>query len=453
MDYDFEHYLVEVRELLERGDRDDLRALLDEMRFQDIAFVFMELRIEDLPMVFNLLASGRRVDVFSHLDPDYQYRLITRLPEHEAHEILSRMDPDDLTALLEDLPKDEVRRLLRLLPFRTIRRALTLLGYPEDSVGRMMSPQFVAVRSDMSVGDALESIREQSEQGRPANTIFVVDADGRLSGIIPLKHFVLGKPEDDVTSLAAPPVATLHPEDRQQAAAEAMQHYDLEVLPVIDQDGELVGTITVDDVLDMVEEETTEDFHKMGSVGMVGLSLRDANPWLLFRKRIGWLLVLIAVGLLGGSILSGFEDVIESVVVLVFFLPMVIASGGNAGAQSSTLMVRALAVGDVHARDWVKLWTREFAVSAALGVTLGLAVAALGLWRGGMTVAFVVGLAMLLIVVISSLIGVLLPFLLSRFRLDPATASAPLITSISDIMGILIYFSLAVALLNIPGPA
>lgn len=450
MEFDFEQFHVEIRELLARGETARVREVLDLMRYQDIAAVLMELHDDELPTVFNLLAPGRRVDVFSHLDPDYQYRLIVRLPVVEAREILSRLEPDDLTALLEDLPKDEVRRLLRLLPYRTIRRALSLLGHPEGSVGRLMSPLFVSVRPDMKIGAALDHIRELSEGGVHVNNVFVTDEGEHLIGIIPLKHFVLGKTGDAVESLAGNPVASIRPEARQEEAARMMKHYDLEVLPVVGEDNELVGVVTVDDVLDVVEEETTEDFHKMGSVGMVGLSLRDAKPSLLFRKRIGWLLALVFINLIGGAIMAWFEEAIHALVALVLFLPLVIASGGNAGAQSATLMVRALAIGDVQARDWIKLWTKEFAVAAALGVTMAVAVAFLGFWRGGMAVAFVISVAMAIIVVAGSLIGLLLPILLTRLRMDPAAASVPLVTSIADVAGIVIYFTMAAALLNLP---
>lgn len=450
MEFDFEQFHVEIRELLARGETQKVHEVLDLMRFQDIAAVLMELREDELPVVFNLLAPGRRVDVFSHLDPDYQYRLIVRLPEIAAREILSRMEPDDLTAFLEDLPKDEVRRLLRLLPYRTIRRALTLLGYPEGSVGRLMSPLFVSVRPDAKIGAALDHIREQSEQGVAVNNVFVTDEQEHLLGIIQLKHFVMGKPDDEVAGLAGSPIASIRPEARQEEAARMVKHYDLEVLPVVGEHNELVGIVTVDDVLDVVEEETTEDFHKMGSVGMVGLSLRDAKPSLLFRKRIGWLLALVFINLIGGAIMVWFEESIHALVALVLFLPLVIASGGNAGAQSTTLMVRALAVGDVQARDWIKLWTKEFAVAAALGLTMAAAVALLGFWRGGAAVAAVIAIAMAMIVVTGSLIGLLLPVLLTRFRMDPATASVPLVTSIADVAGIVIYFSMAAALLNLP---
>ncbi len=446
---EFEHYLTEIRELLPQQEWERLKELLVQMAVQDIAHVLMELDDEHFPVTFRLLPDDRRNPVFAYLDPPYQRGLITHLSELDARTVLQAQDPDDLTALLEYLPPDEARHLLRLLPFRAIRRALTLLGYPEDSVGRLMTPHFVSVRPVWTVGAALAYIRAQSEQGETVNTLFVTDSHGKLLGAIPLHEFVRARPFDKVERLIQPVHSVTATVDREHAAQQ-LQHYDLETLPVTDDEGGLLGIVTVDDVLDVLEKETTEDFHKMGSVGAVHLSLRDAPARLLFQKRIGWLLVLVFINLIGGWMISGYEEIIEAVVVLVFFLPLIIASGGNAGAQSSTLMVRALATGDVHSGDWLRLWGRELAVSAALGLTMALVISTIGLWRGGIEVALVVALAMVLIVMIGSLFGMLLPFLLNRFRYDPATASVPLVTSVADIAGILIYFSIAMAIVGLP---
>jgi magnesium transporter len=217
---------------------------------------------------------------------------------------------------------------------------------------------------------------------------------------------------------------------------------------VVGEDGVLLGVVTVDDVVDLLEAESTEDFHKMGSVGNLNLSLQSASPFLLYRKRVGWLLVLVAFNAMGGYVISRYAEAIEALVALVFFLPLIIASGGNAGAQSSTLMVRAIATGEVTARDWLKLWGKEIGVSVSLGVTMGMAVSLIGLWRGGFELALLVAAAMTLIVAAASMVGMLLPIILTRFKLDPATASVPLVTSLADIFGILIYFALAVAIFN-----
>ncbi|MFP4682083.1 MAG: magnesium transporter [Ectothiorhodospira sp.] len=446
-----EHDLDVVLECLEQADLTGLRQRLDEMRIQDIAHVLMALEPDPRREVFRLLAPGRRVDVFSYLDPHHQLQLIEQISAAEGRFLLSEMLPDDLTALLEDLPKEQVRRLLRLLPFRSIRRALTLLGYPEDSCGRLMTTAVVSVRPDWTMARALEHLRDQVAVGEAVNLVYVTDEDGVLQGVLPLKYFLRADLDSPVEGLMARNLVSIRADEPQEEALRTMRHYDLPALPVVDEAGELLGVITVDDVFDVEEEETTEDFHRMGSVGAMSLSLRDARPGLLYRKRIFWLLVLVAVNILGGMVISAYETAIEAVVVLVFFLPLIIAGGGNAGAQSATLMVRSLATGEVRPGDWLRLCGKELGVAAALGGTMALTVAALGFWRGGGEIALVVSLAMLLVVLVGSMVGMILPFVLSRLRLDPATSSAPLVTSIADVAGIFIYFGLATAVLGLGG--
>jgi magnesium transporter len=449
MEHNLEQFVVEIQELLRLDDRDALQETLDFMRVQDIAWVLMELGGEDLPTVFNRLPPGRKADVFGYLDPEYQIRLLDTTPRADARFLLSEMDTDDLTALLQSLGEEQLREYLRLLPFRAIRRALKQLNYPENSVGRVMSSDVVAVEPDWSMKRALAFIRRNADE-HSNNVIFVVDGERRLLASVPIRHFLRGRAEDPVASLLeeSPPVSVSVLDDPIEAARR-IQHYDLETLPVVGEDGVLLGVVTVDDVVDLLEAESTEDFHKMGSVGNLNLSLQSASPFLLYRKRVGWLLVLVAFNAMGGYVISRYAEAIEALVALVFFLPLIIASGGNAGAQSSTLMVRAIATGEVTARDWLKLWGKEIGVSVSLGVTMGVAVSLIGLWRGGFELALLVAVAMTLIVAAASVVGMLLPIILTRFKLDPATASVPLVTSLADIFGILIYFALAVAIFNI----
>ncbi|MBS3800819.1 MAG: magnesium transporter, partial [Thioalkalivibrio sp.] len=347
---------------------------------------------------------------------------------------------------------ETLRGYLRLLPFRAIRRALKQLHYPEDSVGRVMSPDVVAVDPDWTLKRALAFVRRNADE-HSNNVIFVVDQDRVLLAAVPIRHFLRASAESPVRELidATGPVTISVSADAVEAARK-IQHYDLETLPVVGETGELLGVVTVDDVMDLIEAESTEDFHKLGSVGTLPMSPQDASPVLLYRKRIGWLLALVAFNTLGALMFSWYEEVIEAVVVLVFFLPLLVASGGNAGAQSSTLMVRAMATGEVTTRDWIRLWAKEVGVSLTLGLSMGVAVSLIGLWRGGPEIALLVALAMTAIVTVASILGMLLPVVLNKLRLDPATASVPLVTSLADIGGILIYFSLAALLLGLANP-
>ncbi len=452
MDLHLEQSVIELKELLRLDDRDGLQELLDYMRVQDIAYALMELDEEDLVTVFNRLPPGRKADVFAYLDVTYQMRLLEGSPRDDARFILSEMEPDDLTALLQTLDPETLRGYLRLLPFRAIRRALKQLHYPEDSVGRVMSPDVVAVDPDWTLKRALAFVRRNADE-HSNNVIFVVDQDRVLLAAVPIRHFLRASAESPVRELidATGPITISVSADAVEAARK-IQHYDLETLPVVGETGELLGVVTVDDVMDLIEAESTEDFHKLGSVGTLPMSPQDASPLLLYRKRIGWLLALVAFNTLGALMISWYEEVIEAVVVLVFFLPLLVASGGNAGAQSSTLMVRAMATGEVTTRDWIRLWAKEVGVSLTLGLSMGVAVSLIGLWRGGPEIALLVALAMTAIVTVASILGMALPVVLNKLRLDPATASVPLVTSLADIGGILIYFSLAALLLGLATP-
>ncbi len=440
-----------LRDYFEQEDWAGLRDYFEAQRVQDIAALLSELGdSEELVEIFRQLDSEQRPQVFSYLSPADQAGLLEALSNQEARFLLANILPDDLTALLERLPRDTVEQTLKLLSADTVKQVIRLLGYPEESAGRLMTPHFVSVQPDWSMGAALEHIREQSEKGETVNIIFITDAGGRLLDAVKLKRFILAPPAERVETLLTDQVISVPAWEDREEVVRAMQHYDLEAMPVVDNHNVLLGIVTVDDVMDVAQEETTEDFQKMGGVGVLNLSLRDARPSLLYRKRVGWLVLLVFVNIFSGAAIAHFEATIEAVIALVFFLPMLVASAGNAGAQASTLMVRALATGDVTAADWLRLWGKELAVSGALGITMGFAVSMIGLWRAGPEVGIVVALAMLCVVVMGSMLGMLLPIVLARFKLDPATASAPLVTTVADIFGILIYFSIATAILTVP---
>lgn len=389
--------------------------------------------------------------VFAYIEPvEAQYPLLQQMDVDDGRYVLQSLPPDDRTALLESLPQADVEQLFKLLTAEAVKQALKQLGYPEDSAGRLMNTQYVTVRPDWSLARALKHVRASADQGEGVNTLYVTDRSGRLVGTVSLKRLVLGTPKARVESLISGPAMSILASQDQEEAARMIQRYDITALPVVDGNDVLLGVITVDDIVDVLEEEGTEDFHKIGGVGVLDISLREARPSLLYRKRVGWLVLLVFMNIFGGAAIAHFEATIEAVIALVFFLPLIVDSGGNAGAQSATLMVRALATGDVRPRDWLRLWGKELGVAIALGVTMGIAVWGLGLWRGGVDVGTVVALAMVLVVVFGSTIGMLLPFALTRFGFDPATASAPLITSIADIGGILIYFTIATAILTVP---
>ncbi len=437
-------------ELIKRGAWDELARQYEAMHVQDIASVMEQLPPAVVEQALRELPREKWSDVFSYLSTSAQYALLVQLDDEVSRYLVGKMLPDDRTALLESLPSEEVEKLLKWLRPGDVKQALKLLGYPGESAGRLMTPEFVRIRPDWTLERALRHVRAQGESAENINTLYVVDNRGVLLGTLGVKQLILREPDVKVEDLVTGHVVSVQAAEDREEAARLIQHYDITALPVVDRNGVMLGVVTVDDVMDVVEQEHTEDFHKMGGSGVVNLSLRNARPSLLYRKRVGWLVMLVFMNIFGGAGIAYFEDTIEAVIALVFFLPLIVDSGGNAGSQSATLMVRALATGDVQSRDWLRLWGKELGVALALGLTMGAAVWGIGLWRGGSEVAMVVSLAMVLVVMVGSMIGMLLPFLLTRMNLDPATASAPLITSIADISGILVYFSLATALLTIP---
>lgn len=438
-----------LRELILAGAYDVLRTRLPEEHVQDIAEALADFEPNMVLEVLAMLPVDERPEVFAYLSTSQQYQILNAADDDIGIPFLRALPADDRTALLESLKPEQLQEILRLLAPPEVRRAMEQLGYPEQSAGRLMNTDFVTVRPTWSLARALDHVRRQGHQGDGVNTLYVTDHRGRLQGTISLKRLVLEAPDKEVMSLISGPAVTIDASEDRSEAARTIQHYDITALPVVDANGVLLGAVTVDDVMDVVEEEATEDFHKLGAVGS-GLSLRDAHPFLLYRKRIGWLVMLVFMNILSGAGIALFESTIEQVIALVFFLPLIIGSGGNAGSQSATLMVRALAIGDVNARDWLRLWGRELGVAAALGLTMGAAIYGIGLWRGGSEVAMVVSMSMVIVVTFGSMVGMVLPMLLNRFGFDPATASAPLISSIADICGILIYFSIATALLTLP---
>lgn len=440
--------MQEIGKALRRGDLERLRAHLDELAVQDIARAMLEVDSADRFVLFRLLPHERAAEVFAYLEPEHQDRLLRELTHEETREIVRRLSPDDRTALLQELPAEVTRRLLDLLSPVELRQARELLGYPPESVGRLMTPRYIAVQPEWTIDQALNHIRANADRGETANVIYVIDAHGKLLDGVELRRFVFADPRWRVRQImTGKPIRSLSAFDDREMAVRAIQHYDLNAIPVVNSNGVLLGIVTVDDVMDVAEQEATEDFHRMGTVAPFRGSVRAASPLLLYRKRVFWLVMLVFANLLTGIGIAYYQATIEAALTLVFFLPLVIASGGNAGAQAATLMVRALATGEAQLRDWARLLGKELLVSSALGVTVGLVVWAIGLLRGGIELGIVVGLSMALVVVAGSIVGMTLPFLLSRLRLDPATASAPLITSIADIVGVLVYFYVATALL------
>ncbi len=438
---------TQVKELISRRRWADIRRALVDEPPPHLADLLFSLDTREMVLVFRCLPREVSSEVFALLGKGDRNALIEALTDEETRHLLADLDPDDRTDLLQELPGEVTQRLLNLLSPADLKEARQLLGYPEDSVGRLMTPDYVAVRPGWTVAQALDHIRHRGTDSETINIIYVTDDRWKLLDALELGELILADPDAAVRDIMKGSFVALSAFDDREEAVRMMQRYDIFVLPVVDSTGVLVGIVTADDILDVAQEEATEDFHLVGAVSPLRMSYREASVSFLFRRRAGWLLGLILVSLVSSGVIAAFERVLASVIALAFFIPLLMGSSGNAGSQSATMMVRALATGDLRPGEWRATLLKELLVGASLGLVMGLASAVVGLIRGGPAVGLIVGLTMFAVIIVGNTMGVLLPFLLVRLRVDPAVASSPLITSMADATGLLIYFSVATLVL------
>ena len=414
----------------------------------ELADLLRRIEPSDRAQLFRALPQDVAGDVFAELDHDLRDRLVEDLSDVEHRQLLADLAPDDRAQVLSSLPGRATQRLLNLLDPAQLHEVRQLLGYPEDSVGRLMTPRYLAVKRHWRVGRALDHVRERGKASEMTHVVYVVDERWRLVDTLDLAVFVFADDDAPVSSVMDSVFISIGASADREEAVHLMQRHDLVALPVVDEAKVLLGIVTFDDVMDVAEDEATEDFHLSAAVQPLPGGYFATGVQFLYRARVGWLALLVVVNLLSSGVIAAFEDTLTAVVALAFFIPLIIDTGGNAGAQAATLMVRALSTRDVSLRDWKRVLGKEALVGLALGSTLGLLGAMLGAWRGGPEIGLVVFLTMITMIVVTNLIGLLLPFVLTVFRKDPAIASGPLVTSLADAAGLLIYFSFAALILG-----
>ncbi|MFN3686389.1 magnesium transporter [Salinarimonas sp.] len=427
-----------IRAFLESHETADVATMLDHLESADALAAMRALELRDRANVFGYLAPGCQVDIAELMGRHDLARLMSAMSHDERADLYKRLDPVAQEAILPGLAKAEREDLRKLA------------SYEEGTVGAIMTSDYATLSPDMTVPEAIDALRHQAIEAETVYQAYIVDEERRLVGVVSLRDLLMARPRARVRDLMDTDPVWIHATDKREEAAQLVSRYDLMAIPVINGGDRLVGIVTQDDAMDVQEEEATTDFQKVGSVQNLRGSVREAGIFLLYRARIVWLILLVFGNILSGAGIAIFEDTIAAYVALVFFLPVLIGSGGNAGSQAATLTVRALATGDVRMKDWGWMIGRELVVALFLGVTMALAISGIGLYRGGAELALVVALAMVSIVVLGSLIGMSLPFVLSKLKMDPATASAPLVTSIADVVGVLIYFTIATQLLPMP---
>ncbi len=446
---ELERKIARARELIEDKRWAELREYLSELSAPDISDLLPELGKPKQVLLFRFLPHELSSEVFSHLDSGAKDELLQSLSDKETRLLLSDLSPDDRTELLGRLPGQAIQRLTNLLSPADRWETMRLLGYPEESVGRLMTPDYVAVRPYWSIERSLEHIRKKGRESETINVVYVTDASWKLLDALELKKFILSEPADTVERIMDHTFTSTRADEDREQAVQLIQRYDLDALPVVDSDGVLLGIVTVDDILDVVEEEVTEDFHRTAAVEPLRGSYRESGVWPLFKKRIGWLFFLVLINLAASGIIAANEEILASAIALAFFIPLLNAAGGNVGAQSATLVIRAQATGDIRLGQWASTVGKELRVGMLLGLGMGVITWLFGLLRGGPGIAAVVALSMVLIVFFVNILGVVLPLLLIKLRLDPAMASSPLITSVADAVGLVIYFYLASRLLGL----
>ncbi|MCE9681742.1 magnesium transporter [Halomonas alkalisoli] len=440
-------------EALQDEQREHLDELLSELRAADLAEILEDIVEEEdgLPLVLGLLDClpiERRANVLGYLPGDEQLEIAEAISDDMLLLILEEMGSDERADLFNLLGEDRRETLLRRMARQEREDLKRLASYEEGTAGAIMTSDYVAIPSGMTVSQAMMRVRQTAPDAETVYQLYIIDGDGRLAGTMSLRQLMVARPGAQVDDLMIKDVISISVDEEQEEVARLISRYDLLAMPVTDHDERLVGIVTHDDAMDVAESEATEDFHKGMSIGQLEDGVSRVPIWSLYRKRVTWLVLLVFANLFSGAGIAYFEDTIAAQVALVFFLPLLIGSGGNAGAQAATLMVRGMATGDVGVKDWSKLLGRELLVAGALGLTMALAVAPIGVMRGGEAVAMVVAMSMVTIVLFGSLLGMCLPFVLNRVGWDPATASAPLVTTVIDACGVVIYFSIATAILT-----
>jgi magnesium transporter len=448
----------EIKSFIDARNFGALREVFQDWAPADVAEVILDMPEDEQVIIFRVLPHALAADVFEYLDFDAQQKLLRAMAHEQVVAILNEMSPDDRTALLEELPSAAARQLIRLLTPQERQIAQSLLGYPEGSVGRLMTPDFIAVREDWTVQHVLDYIREHGQDSETLNVIYVLDEHGKLIDDIRMREFLLKPLTSSVRDLMQKNFVALNLSDSQQDALNVFRKYDRTALPVIDSRGVLVGIVTIDDMLDVAEAEATEDIQKFGGVEALDEPYMRVSFFQMVRKRAVWLVILFLGELLTATAMATYQDELAKALVLALFLPLIISSGGNSGSQASTLMIRAMALGEVKLRDWWRVMNRELQAGLVLGTILGLiGVMRVSLWAligqnyfhrqpygpHWPLVAITVGVALVGVVLLGTISGSMLPFILRRVGADPATSSAPFVATLVDVTGVIIYFSIA----------
>lgn len=447
----------EIKGLIRAREFAALRLAFHEFDPAELAELIKDFSEQEQAVIFRILPRTLSAETFEYLDFDAQEALLKGLGQTEVAAILNEMSPDDRTALLEELPGPAVQQLLALLSSEERSVALSLLGYPENSVGRLMTPDYLAIQSNWTVNEVLTYIRQRGRVSESFNVLYVTDKQGKLSDDIHIRTLLLAPPEQKVEALMNYSCISLSVTDEKENAVSVFRKYDKVALPVIDSEGFLVGIVTIDDVMDVVEETDTEDIQKLGGLDALDDAYMSTPMGEMIKKRARWLVILFLGEMLTATAMSFFQDEIARAVVLALFLPLIISSGGNSGSQAATLIVRAMTLGEITLKDWQKVFRRELLTGVALGAILGgIGFIRVAAWSTvfhsygphWFLIALTVGFSLVGVVLWGSLSGSMLPFIMKKLGADPAASSAPFVATLVDVTGLIIYFTMAAIILR-----
>ncbi len=448
---------IDIHALLESKDSNGLKSLLNDWVPEELVLLCEDLSVDDIQIVFGSIDRDQAFQTFEKFEVNLQKELLDVLPNRLIALILNDMSADNRTALLEELDPEQLNRLLKLLTLREKQIAISLLGYPEDSIGRLMTPDYLTVREYWTVKDVLDYIRVNGERSETLDIIYVVDQRGYLMDDLKIGELLLAPLDNKVSDIMDGKKVSLLVTDDEEVAINVFKEFNRVALPVTDSQGILLGIITIDDVLELSEKEDTEDIQKIGGVEALEEPYMEVPLQKMIRKRAPWLIILFLGELLTASAMSYFEHEIAKAVVLALFIPLIVSSGGNTGSQAATLIIRAMALGEVTITDWFRIMQREIVSGITLGFILGLLgftrVAAWSIFTNiygehWMYIALTIGFSVMGVVLWGTLMGSMLPLLLKRLGADPATSSAPFIATLVDVTGLLIYFTIATMLLT-----
>jgi len=415
----------------------------------DIADLMDELEPLKRILIFRLLQKDDAVEIFEHLDIESQSELLSRFHDERTVSIVNEMSPDDRASLFDELPAKVIKELLMRMTPDEWKATSEILGYEENTAGRIMTPEYVDLKRNLTVEEAIQRIKRIGKDKETIYYLYPIDETRHLLGVVSLKHIVLAQPETKILDIMDTEVIKVTTDDDQEEVARIIKDYDLLAVPVVDKEGRLVGIVTVDDVVDVIEEEATEDMLRMGGVEVAEKGYFKSSLINNVRKRIIWLFLMLAINTFTGIIILGQKKLLEGVIVLSAFIPILIGSGGNAGSQSATVVIRGLAIGEIELRDAFRILARESWIGIGLGILLGIAATLWAYWlQGDWTISAVVGLSFIVVIFLATTLGTFLPLLVKKIGLDPALIATPLITTTIDVTALALYFWIAATILG-----